>query len=314
MPPDRRLGNEAIDWLVLLHSGRATAADRAAFAAWRRRSSAHEAAARQADALWHDISRTSAATVTAFPTSGRRRMPTRRAVLAGAVAASGAALVVGSGVFGPMAGLYADHATQVGERRDMHLPDGSLAALNTATALSVSYSEAERRVILHEGEALFDVVRDPERPFIVSAANGEAQALGTVFSVRRSGQAVGVVVTEGAVEVWSGDGRSARIRLAAGERTDYGAVGLPSEPARVDAVAATAWRRGKLVFNRRPLGEVAAELERYRAGRIVIADEQLKALEVSGIFDLADPDGLLRTVEQTMAVKVARLPLLTLVY
>lgn len=311
----QRMSDEAIDWLVRLRSGRATAADRAAFADWRRRSPAHDAAAREAEALWRDLAGTPVAAGAALPAAtGRGRPATRRAVLAGAIAASGAVLVVGPQAFGPWSGLTADHATRVGERREVRLPDGSLAALNTASALSVAYTDAERRIVLHDGEALFEVVRDPARPFIVHTADGEAEALGTVFTVRRTVRSGAVVVTEGTVEVRSHAGRSEPVRLTAGQRVAYGADGAPGQPESVDSGVATAWRRGKLIFNRRPLGDVVAELQRYRAGRIVITDARLEALEVSGIFDLADPDGLLRTIEQTLAVKLVRLPLLTLVY
>ncbi|HYG88160.1 MAG TPA: FecR domain-containing protein [Azospirillum sp.] len=301
-PP--RLSDEAIDWVVRLRSGRATADDRAAFAAWRRRSPAHAAAAAQAEALWRDIG-----AVGARPE--RARTLGRRAVLGGAVAASAAVLAVGSGAVGPLTGLFADHATRVGERREVRLPDGSLAALNTATALSVAFSAGERRVVLHEGEAQFEVVRDAARPFVVRAHDGEAQALGTVFSVRNTGGAVEVVVSEGSVEVRGG---AHAVRLAADERVAFGSGGELGAPERVDARAETAWRRGKLIFNRRPLGDVVSEMQRYRRGRIVVADDRLRSLEVSGIFDLGDADGLLRTVEQTMAARVVRLPLLTVIY
>lgn len=300
-PP--RQSDEAIDWVVRLRSGRA-AADHAAFAAWRQRSPAHEAAAAQAETLWRDIG-------TVGVKRGGARPLDRRAVLGGAAAASVAALTVGSGAVGPLARLYADHATRVGERREVRLPDGSLVALNTATALSVAFSAGERRVVLHEGEAQFEVLGDPARPFVVRADGGEVQALGTVFSVRNTGGVVEVMVSEGSVEVRVG---THALRLTADERVAFGADGEPGVAEPVDARTETAWRRGKLIFNRRPLGDVAAELQRYRPGRIVVADERLRALEVSGIFELGDPDSLLHTVEQTMAARVVRLPLLTVIY
>lgn len=301
-PP--RLSDQAIDWMVRLRSGRATADDHAAFADWRRRSPAHAAAAAQAEALWRDLG-----AVGVRPERGCALG--RRAVLGGALAASAAALAVGSGAVGPLSGLYADHATRVGERREIRLPDGSLAVLNTATALSVDFSAGERRVVLHEGEALFEVDRDAARPFVVRAGSGEAQALGTVFSVRHTGGSVEVVVSEGSVEVRGG---AHAVRLVADERVVLGNGGAPGAPERVDARTQTAWRRGKLIFNRRPLGDVAAEMQRYHRGRIVVADDRLRSLEVSGIFELGDADGLLRTVEQTMAAHVVRLPLLTVIY
>jgi transmembrane sensor len=310
---DDELSDEAIDWLVRLHSGRATAEDRSAFAAWRRRSPAHDAAAREAESLWQDIGRTPVAAEFGA-TKARLRPPahamTRRAALAGTMAASAAALIVASGALGPIPGLFADYATGVGERRQVRLPDGSIAYLNTASALSVAYGEGERRLSLGAGEALFDVAKDPARPFIVSAAGGEARALGTVFGVRRGAGDVRVVVSEGSVEVRLDGSARSSIRLSAGQGVTYDAQRL-SEARFVDVGAATAWQRGKLLFNRRALADVAAELERYRLGRIVIADARLRDMPVTGVFELDDPEGMLRTIEQTLPVKVWRMPFVT---
>ncbi len=63
----------------------------------------------------------------------------------------------------------------------------------------------------------------------------------------------------------------------------------------------------------KPLGQVLAELERYRHGRILISDARLAGLEVSGVFDLDQPDALLRTLEQRYGLTVTYLPLLAVV-
>lgn len=340
---DTGLSDEAIERLVRLRSGRETEADRAAFAAWRRRSPAHEAAAREAESLWHDLAETPTAAAhspahsqahfgthsevgtgedTGGPPPGStgryrsRARLARRAVLAGGLAASAAAIVVGSGAIGPVSGVLADYATRVGARREVGLPDGSTAFLNSATALSLAYSAGERRLELHAGEALFDVAADATRPFVVTAASGEIRALGTVFSVRHESDSVRVMVSEGRVEVRSEGGHGDPRTVAAHQQTTVDARGVAA-PTSLDVAAATAWVRGKLIFNKRPLVEVVAELERYQAGRIVILDERLESLAVSGVFDLGDPDGgpggALETLERTLRVTVVRLPLLTLI-
>jgi transmembrane sensor len=318
------VSDQAVEWLVRLQSGRATAADRADYRAWRSRNPAHEAAAREAEAIWHELPRTRHATEHAAghaslhgaaAVEDAKRGVTRRAVLVGAVAAS-AALAIGSAPLGPVSRLFADLSTGVGERRQVRLPDDSVAFLNTATALSVRYSETERRVVLHAGEARFEIQSDPRHPFVVAAGSGEAHAIGTVFDVRRDGADVSVTVVDGTVEVRVVDnpaGQAGSVRVSAGQQASYGQDGQLTAPQPIDVAAATAWFRGKLIFNRRPLGEVVAELERYRPGRVVVADSRLRQLEVTGVFDLDDTDGLLRAVEQSLHVQVIRLPLLTVI-
>jgi transmembrane sensor len=310
------ISDQAIEWLVRLQSGRTTSADHAAYRAWRGLNPAHEVAAREIEAIWDLLPRTRHASGHA---AGQGAVPerrvTRRSVLVGAVAAS-TALAVGSAALGPLSRLFADVSTGVGERRQLRLPDGSVAFLNTATALSIRYSDVERRVALRAGEARFEIAKDPNRPFIVEAGSGEAQAVGTVFDVRRNGAEVAVLVVDGVVDVRVADkpaGRTGSVRVSAGEQASYGPDGRLAGPRTIDVAAATAWYRGKLIFNRRPLGEVVAELERYRLGRVVIADQRLRQLEVTGVFDLDDADGLLRAVEQTLRVQVIQLPLLTVI-
>lgn len=333
------LSDEAIDWVVRLQSGGSTPDEVAAFAEWRRRSAAHETAACDAEALWQDFGETPTAKAHAArverglpsdarqtedrqpagPQPGRvqaavvpmrgRRM--RRALLAGGLAASLAFAVAGSGLFGPFAGLYADYATAPGERQEVRLPDGSKAILNTASALSLSYSTGgERRVELHAGEALFEVEHDEARPFVVASGAGEVHVLGTVFAVRQDADDVQVVVLEGRVRLAAPNQAA---ELVQNQQASYSAEGV-GDPVTVDVHKATAWTRGKLIFNQRPLAEVVAEMERYFAGRIFIADEGLKKLKVTGVFDLKDPHAVLRALESTLGLTVSQLPLVTVIH
>lgn len=313
--PGMALSDQAIDWLVLIGSGRATAADRLAFLNWRRQSPAHEAAAGEAESLMQAVGRTRQAAAhrraVGQTPAAVRRYARRRLLLAGAAAAASvAAVAVALLALGPLAAVYADHATAVGQRKRVELADGSTAFLNTATAISVDFSPSERRIVLHAGEAWFDVAKDANRPFVVAAADTRTRAVGTAFAVLRSDKGEHVTVTEGTVEVRLRGGEP--IRVGAGQRLDAG------EDARlklrtVDVDTATAWQRGKLIFNRRPLQSVVEELQRYSTRRIVVVGDGLRMLEVTGVFDLDDPARVLRAVAETTKASVLNMPLLTLV-
>ncbi|MEQ9608573.1 MAG: hypothetical protein RLN99_13005 [Kiloniellaceae bacterium] len=158
------------------------------------------------------------------------------------------------------------------------------------------------------------MVADPARPFVAEARGGAVRsAAAASFSLRRQAGAVSVVAIDGRVEVAAGGDFGTALSLAAGEAVTYGGGRVLGAIEPVDAKAATAWRRGKLMFNQRPLSEVVAELERYRQGRILIVDAAVAALPVTGVFDLADPDATLTAIEAILPVQVVRLPLLTLV-
>jgi transmembrane sensor len=314
---DKPLSDEAIDRLIHLSSGRATPHDRLAFQRWRQQSPAHEAAASEAEALLRAVSETRQANQMrrpgvrpAHPIGAGRRV--RRRVLFAGAAASVAVAVIALPALGPLAALYADHSTMVGQRRQVELADGSVATLNTATALSVDYSDGERRIILHAGEALFEVAKNPNRPFVVVVGDAQARAVGTTFAVRRETTCEHVTVTEGIVEVKVGDRQP--IRVEAGQRLGVGmGEGDRVKLRSIDVETATAWRRGKLIFNRQSLEGVVTELQRYRADRIVIASDRLRSLLVTGVFDLDDSGHLLRTIEETTKATVVRLPFLTVI-
>lgn len=299
------LSDEAIERLVRLHSGGAGAAERMDFLRWRGLSVEHERAAREAEALWGALPETRHAE------DYRRRVRRPRRWLALAAAACVAAIAVTIALPEPLAGLYSDYATRTGERRMLELADGSRVWLNSDSALSVDFSPQQRRLRLHSGEALFEVAKDAARPFIVEARGGEVRAVGTRFDVDSRGPQVRVDVTEGVVQVNSAG--SEPVRLSAGERLSYREAAAPEPVQPLDLSSASAWQRGKLIFNQRPLGEVLDELERYVPGRIVLTDNALRQHKVSGVFDLKDPDALLKTLERLQPVKVTHMPWLVLI-
>lgn len=302
------LRDEAIDWVIRCQ---ANPREIAGFERWRGASPAHEAAAQEASALWGDIGLTpTAALFGAGSLRARRPVFVRRAVLAGGALAGLAGIAVLSGEVPSPASWGADHVTRLGERRHFPLPDGSTAVLNTASALSVRYGPGERRLVLHVGEALFEAAPGDARPFLVTATSGEVRMNSGTFDLRCDGNQTQVLALEGGVIVCPG--ADIRLPLPPGQRLTYGRGQLIQGPTPVDANAETAWRRGKLIFNRRPLAEVATELERYRRGRIVLADASLRSLAVTGVFDLPDTDSILASVEQTLSLRVTRLPLVTI--
>ena len=75
------------------------------------------------------------------------------------------------------------------------LHDGSIVELNKGAQISIRYSGDERRVDLLSGEAYFEVAKNPDRPFIVSARGIDVKAVGTAFNVRLHNDSLEVLVT-----------------------------------------------------------------------------------------------------------------------
>lgn len=92
------------------------------------------------------------------------------------------------------------YATAIGQQRIVTLPDGSIITLNTNSQVKVDYHRQYRNIQLLQGEAHFEVAKQPERPFRVYAGRGRVQAVGTAFTVYiRDNDDVEIAVTEGTV-------------------------------------------------------------------------------------------------------------------
>lgn len=200
-----------------------------------------------------------------------------------------------------------DYVTGVGEQTPMTLADGSEITLNSQSAVAVDLSPAERRVRLLKGEAWFDVASDPDRPFIVETGRGLVQVTGTRFNVRLEEEAAVVSLDEGSVQLRASDPAAAgAIELVPGQEARLTTEGI-TEPTAFDRSATTAWQRGQFVFYNAPLSQVVKRLNRYHAGLIVIADEELNNLKVSGVFSTSNPDNALKVITTTLAVEQTRL-------
>ncbi|MFX8164845.1 hypothetical protein ABTL04_21185, partial [Acinetobacter baumannii] len=69
-----------------------------------------------------------------------------------------------------------------------------------------------------------------------------------------------------------------------------------------DPGAAIAWKDGKLMFDRTPLAQAVADINRYRATPAVLTDPALGRLQISGVFDSARTDALLDLLPSILPV------------
>jgi transmembrane sensor len=221
--PDRgRLAEEAAEWLIRLDADTPpTREDLKSLGEWLHRSPAHREELESLAALW---GRMNILTELAVPLGKHNRpaAPTRRetpgaprqsswrhtGLLAASVVAAlalGFVLLARAPATDPILAGNGLYATAVGQQKTTTLADGSEVILNTNSQIRVDHTNAHRQVHLLQGEALFTVAKNTERPFRVYAGNGRIEALGTAFSVYLNGEDVDVTVTEGRVSLASID-------------------------------------------------------------------------------------------------------------
>lgn len=242
-----------------------------------------------------------------------RRARRTKGLMGGLASAAAAAAVITFWITTNSAGFY---ETTRGEQREISLDDGSRIHLNATSSVKVRYNPETRAVELNSGEGVFDVSRDAQRPFVVAAADAEVVAIGTQFHVRLVGRDVTVTVLEGAVAVFN---RPASTAIPA-----RGAVRSGSEPTllyandqitlndgtltaveTVNALAATAWREGKLVYDATPLRQVVAEMSRYTPIDLAVADG-VPDYPITGLIQIRSPDAMLRFVSNAVPVTPVR--------
>jgi transmembrane sensor len=238
-----------------------------------------------------------------FAPRRRGKGVSRRWMLAGTGGALAASV---AGVFGwsRLAGQYV--ATERGEIRRLPLADGSVATINTASALRITMASDSRRIALEDGQAWFQVAKDRTRPFIVDAGIAQARAVGTAFSVSRGPEGVQVAVTEGTVAVWPSDSSGAMTILKAGDcatfRPRAAAPSVVSEPARIER--ALAWRNGDIALENETLGEAIAQFNRYNRQQLVLADPALAKERLVGLFKLDKPENFAAMLTASLDVEM----------
>jgi transmembrane sensor len=229
--------------------------------------------------------------------------PNRRALITGLGGALAAAFVGGVG-FWTLRPQRLD--TCLGEIRRVPLADGSLVAINTKTALDVTMKAKSRRIVLQEGEAWFQVAKDPKRPFVVAAGPVRVRAVGTAFSVRRDAEAgVDVMVTEGVVEAWIEGDEVSRRRVSAGSRIILASAVSPSvaeSPSQIER--SLAWRNGEIALDGESLDQAAKLFNRYNSRQIVIDDPALARERFVGLFQTNEPESFAAAVAATLGAVV----------
>jgi transmembrane sensor len=341
-----QISEEAAEWFIEFRTGDIDIAGRRAFDSWLRSSPQHLCAYLEIAAIWNeggsldarreldldaliDLARREDKVVSldgrspeapAASRSDRASRPTGMKARRLAIAASVAFVVVSAAALLWLQ-FYgaATYETVVGEQRSIRLADGSVVTLNSRSRVLIGFTKHERTVELLEGQALFQVAKNPARPFVVRSGDANVRAVGTQFDVYKKRSGTIVTVLEGKVAVLASIDPGANssdpyalpaqprltfeesgqqpsvpepdaVLLSAGEQLTVSAQALP-RPTHVNVAATTAWRQRQLIFESAPLAEVAEEFNRYSTRKLIVEDLTSNELRLSGVF-VTDPDFL----------------------
>jgi transmembrane sensor len=195
--------------------------------------------------------------------------------------------------------------TSLGERRSLQLDDGSRLVLNTDSHVSVTFTTDSRIIDLDRGQARFEVAKDPNRPFIVRAGGKQIVARGTQFDVRWTDERLSIVLFEGRVSVLPARQSPDRagIRMTPGDRLQFEqpTIAIKSAP---DLEREEAWVAGRAIFERTPLRDAVAEINRYARRPLQLGDPTLGEMPISGTFSVDDVDAFARALADVLSLRV----------
>ena len=213
-----------------------------------------------------------------------------------------------------------------GIRSKMVLPDGTQVWLNSDSKLqySAGFSDSTREVEL-EGEAFFDVVKDPAHPFIVHTSAIDIKVLGTAFNVKSYAQdkTIETTLIHGLIEVTNKTkpelpkiilkpkeklvfnkfaGMEAKGADIADLQTKTGiaaAIAITALPQHIadTALIETSWIYNRLIFEGDTFREVAVKMERWFNTRIQFKNEKIANYRLSGSFDKESVEEALQALQ-----------------
>ena len=330
------IAEQAADWFVRLRDGTPSAQDREAFSEWLLDSPIHMHEYLAIAQLFGDLSHIdpnkeidiesllpadtensnviSLKDITAREEKGDEPVTGKRSRLPRGIAASiiSFAIALGGVLWINQNGQQQHYATAIGEQRSIALDDGSIIEMNTQSKLTVQLDKETRRVHLIKGEVIFDVQRDPDRPFIVDTGNAQVKVLGTKFNIYKQANNTVVTVLHGKVTVASTqnptdtntDDINRSVELTVGEQVQIAPQRELIEKISVNVQKITAWQDRRLIFEAQTLEDIVNEFNRYNTHRIEVTDSELAKLTLSGVFESNDPDSLIKFLQHIRAINV----------
>jgi transmembrane sensor len=297
-----RMADQAAAWIARLRADDCSEQDRADFALWLAANPEHRRSMDSMLEMWEDLGASGL-----MPQQWSDHSNTRRSWIMGA-ATLAAGLVLALTLIPQLSppSEQQQFQTRLGEQLVVDLSDGSQITLNTDSKLRVDLQTHQRKVELSRGEAYFNVARDAQRPFIVLAGNAEVRALGTAFNIYVHDGESHISVTEGVVRVTELNAPPSRVPDTALLYADQGIASKPAGLASLSVSNTTsviAWRNGQIIADGMQLNQLVQELSRYHPQRIIIPDPELGQKTVSGVFQLEDPETILRALEHSFDVR-----------
>lgn len=169
--------------------------------------------------------------------------------------------------------------TSIAQEKTNILNDGSVVYQSGNSQIRVAYNDEKREVKLAKGQAYFDVMHGPERPFVVDVESATITVVGTAFDVDRVGASTQIKVYEGIVRVEA----DRLVLLHKGEQASL-VDGVIQQTSSFHPQQLPSWRTGWIEIEDEPIGHLITRLNRYSKKPLAYLGDP--AVSISGRFNL----------------------------
>ncbi len=180
-----------------------------------------------------------------------------------------------------------------GKRSNIQLSDGTIVWLNSGSKLVYpAVFNGNKRELYMEGEAIFDVAHNKDKPFIVISDNQEVEVLGTIFGITNYNDenAINTVLKSGSVQISYNKNASNlhtdKMKISPGTQARYNKKTMSIISEKIDVNQYFSWKDGFLIFKNDDLKYITKRISRYYNVEIEITDQNLAKETFSGYLDL----------------------------
>jgi transmembrane sensor len=193
------------------------------------------------------------------------------------------------------------------ETCEVILPDGSRVTLNAGSKLTYQRSfSKERRIVSLQGEAFFEVAKNPKRPFIIQLGEAEIKVLGTSFNVKayKNADKIEVIVAEGLVSLYEKNREEKKVLAGKGERAVYNKEQKIVKKQLNEDFNYISWKTRDIIFNNESLTKIVETLSNVYHKEIVLKNSALNNCTVTTKFENKDLDTVLNVLRSTLDIQI----------
>ncbi len=191
--------------------------------------------------------------------------------------------------------------------QEVELSEGSKVTVNSNSRLTYpkKFQQDKREVTLN-GEAFFEVAKDPERPFIINAGKMRVEVLGTSFNVKayENLEQVEVVVSTGKVAVYSLDKPDEQVVLVKGQKAIFYKSSTKIEATLNEDINFASWKTKEIIFEDTPMPEVIRIINEIYKSDLKLVGDQLNECPVTTTFDNQSLKAILNVLESTLDLSI----------